>query len=258
MKRIKKLTINFTNFNMSYIITIRIKESILMASDTRLNYHYDKEINGEKFQVIIAVADCIRKTFFIDKAKIGIQFLGIGYFPDDDGEEYPLSHFVRKLYDEKYSENFKKNAQIIFDFFKKISKEGDTGRYVKGIMAGFSENNKSYVCIFNTYNNDFEIKELNVGQFIDSENNKTQFPCGREEAIEEINKRITRKSKEKFRIIGGPIEILEITPEKALFIQESKNLFEGSKRELVKCLEINPQKINGYILPQPHFEKYRF
>lgn len=132
---------------MTYIITARTKESILMASDTRLDYHHDKVINGEKYQEITAVADCIRKTFFIDKAKIGIQFLGIGYFPDTDGEKYPLSYFISKIYSKKYGKNFKTNAQTIFDFFKEISKKGDTGQYVKGIMSGFSKHNKSFFII---------------------------------------------------------------------------------------------------------------
>lgn len=242
---------------MTYIITVRTKESILMASDTRLDYHHDKIINGEKYQEITATADCIRKTFFINKAKVGIQFLGIGYFPAD-GEKYPLSHFISELYGKKYGKDFETNARTIFNFFKEISKEGDTGQYVKGIISGFSKNNKSYVCTFNTYNNDFEIKEFNEGQFVDSENNINIFPHTEPETIEEINKRIKAKSVEKYWNIGGPVEILKITHRGGVFIQENKNLFYGTQKELENYFNNDIRKIDGQVLQTPYLEKYHF
>jgi len=47
-----------------------------MASDTRLNYNEKIEENGEKYILIKLIADCCRKTFYLPKAKMGIQFLG--------------------------------------------------------------------------------------------------------------------------------------------------------------------------------------
>lgn len=229
-----------------------------MASDTRLNYHYDIEINGEKYQKIVAVADCIRKTFFIKKAKLGIQFLGIGYFADADGEKRPLSYFISKLYTKEYGKNFKINAKIIFDFLKTISKEGSTGKYIKGIMSGFSIDNKSYICTFNTYNNDFEIKGFNVGQFVDSENNTNTFPVTDSEAIEEINKRINEASEKKYWKIGGPVEILKISRKEGIFVQENTKLFDGTQKELVSYFKNDISKINGHILKKPYLEKYHF
>jgi len=243
---------------MSYIITARANESILMASDTRLNYFNDKIINGEKYQEIVAVADCIRKTFFIKKARIGIQFLGIGYFPDVNDEEYPLSHFINKLYDEKYDEDFKTNAQTIFNFLKKISKQGNNRQYVKGVISRFSKNDESYLCIFNTYNDNFEIGEFNVGQFVDSEDNSNPFPNIEAEAIMEINRRINKASEKKYWCIGGPIEILKITSKEGIFIQENTRLFNGTKRKLVNHFNNDIKKINGQILQFYHLEKYRF
>lgn len=243
---------------MTYIITTRTRESILMASDTRLNYHYDKEIKGEKYQEIVAVADCIRKTFFIQKAKLGIQFLGIGYFANANGEKRPLSYFINKLYSKKYGENFKINAQIIFDFLKTISKEGDTGKYIKGIMTGFSKNNKAYICTFNTYNNDFKTKEFKVKQSVDSENNTNIFPITNSEAIEEINKRINEASKKKYWNIGGPVEILEINREEGRFVQKNTKLFDGSQKELVSYFKNDISKINGRIFKKPYLKKYHF
>ncbi len=66
---------------MTYIISTVTESGILMGSDTRLNIH-NIETNpttGEQFQIINAVADCMRKTFMIKEFGIGIQFIGIGY-----------------------------------------------------------------------------------------------------------------------------------------------------------------------------------
>lgn len=227
-----------------------------MASDTRLDYFNDKIISGEKYQEVYLVADCIRKTFYIDGAKIGIQFLGIGYFPDIDDKKYPLAHFIEKLRNKKYENDLQINARSIFDFLTEISIEGDTGQYIQGIMAGFNKKNEPFICTFNTYNNTFEIKEFDVGQFIDSEKNGTYFPDTDPKAIEEINKRINQKSKEKYWHIGGPVEILKINREGGVFIQENGRLFNGSQEDLLNYFNGNIEEIGGQVLKVPHCEKY--
>lgn len=123
-------------------------------------------------------------------------------------------------------------------------------------MGGFGKNNKSYVCLFNTYNDNFEIKEFNVGQFMDSENNTNPFPDIESEAIKEIEERINKKAEEKYWNIGGPIEILKITLQNGEFIKENPNLFNGTYKELVNYFKKDPKKINGRILENPHREKY--
>ena len=65
-----------------------------MGSDTRLSYFNDIKLNGVRYQEITAIADCIRKTFYILSAQVGINFLGIGYFEDyelNDNNKYPFS-----------------------------------------------------------------------------------------------------------------------------------------------------------------------
>lgn len=241
---------------MTYIITARTRESILMASDTRLNYFNDKIMDNEKYQEIICIADCIRKTFFIDKAKIGIQFLGIGYFPDVDSEKYPISHFIKKLEKEKYVKNFKTNAKNIFNFLKNISKEKDTGQYIKGVMSGFVKNNKAYVCIFNTFNNEFSINEFKIGEIVDSEGSDKHISFIETEVVAELIDRISKKALEKYWNIGGPIEILKITNKNGIFIRENKKIFNGTQKELINCFKSNLCKINGEILQNPYLEKY--
>lgn len=225
-----------------------------MASDTRLNYHNDKIINGEKCQEIVAIADCLQKTFFIKKAKIGIQFLGIGYFADGT-EKYPLSHFLDKIEELQFVKNFKTNCRTIYDFLKKISTEGDTGNYVKGIMAGFAKK-KSTACIFNTYNGEFSLKELNVGNFIDSEGNGTTISSNTDIAKKEIIERIKERSRDKWWNIGDQVEILAITEKGANFILKSSSIFNGNMTSLIEKLRFSPESINGHIISPPRIEKY--
>lgn len=241
---------------MTYLITTKTKDSVLMASDTRLNLNRDKDKNGEKWMEIYFIADCIQKTFYIEKAKIGIQFQGIGYLPDSDGEKYPLSHFIKKIENQKYVKNFKFNAQNIFSFLKMISEKNNVGQYVKGIMSGFFKN-KFYICSFDTYNNDFKITELMDKNFIDSEENKNEFSLSEIETIKEINRRIKEKSKEKYWIIGNQVEILRIDKKSGKFIQKSNLIFNGNYSKLVSYNDSDYEKINGKFISPSREEKYK-
>jgi hypothetical protein len=214
------------------------KDSIYMASDSRMNYFEDKEIDGKRYQEIKAVADGIQKTFFIGNLGIGIQFLGIGFFPEGD-KKHPISYFIKKLASKKKSlveEDFK----FIFDFFKRLSVKEDTGQYVKGIMSAF-ENGCKKICLFNTFNNDFRIKELQAGEYIDSENITGGFSRDKESIVEEIKKRINTKSEEKWESIGGNITLLEIKKGSFNFILDFEEDFNK-----IKWKDVNPPMLKKY------------
>jgi hypothetical protein len=239
---------------MTYIITHRSTDSILMASDTRLNYHNDKEVNGKKFREIVAIADCIQKTFYIDEAQIGIQFLGIGYFTDGD-DKYPLHHFIGELNNLSFTNVFEENCRCIYDFLKNISIEGDTGNFVKGVMAGFM-NHRPYTCCYNTYNDNFQIKELGVGQFIDSEGSSVSISSATDRAQNEIVERIKNQSRVKWWSIGEEVDLLAINEEDASFIHKSPSAFTGNMTELLQKLRFSPESINGRVVSPPHREEY--
>jgi hypothetical protein len=239
---------------MTYIITARTENSILMASDSRLNYFEDKVINGQKSQEIIAIADCIEKTFFIESAQIGIQFLGIGYFPDN-GENYPLSHFIHKMEKLDFKNEFDADSKKIFDFLLKMSEENNTGKYIKGVMSWFNKNN-SYIASFNTFNNQFDVQQIYPGQFIDSESNVKSLPVAEKETIKDIKSRIRDKEKEKWWTIGGSIDILQIKAESYEFIEKNTDIFDGTQKELLDSFKNNIKKINGKILDIPKIVKY--
>lgn len=240
---------------MTHIITVANNDSIFMGSDSRLNYFEDKVIKGEKYQEIKAYADCIQKTFFINSLNIGVQFLGIGYFLDN-GEKYPLSHFINKL-EEKKSTSIENSFKITFDFFKELSEVNNTGQYVKGIMSGIDGNNLKKVCVFNTFNNDFRIQELKARQFIDSEDIQRGFQLDENKIIQEIKKRIEEKSKEKWWTIGGDLTLLKINRDKSEYVLKSNN-FTGSQKELIDCFNNNLAKIKGHVINPSRLEKYSF
>jgi len=227
-----------------------------MASDSRLNYFNDKIIDGIKYQVITAIADCIQKTFFITSANIGIQFLGIGYFPDN-GDNYPLSHFINKLEELEYENDFMTNSRKIFDFFNDLSNENDTGQYVKGIMTGFNED-IAYVSTFNTFNNENNSQQLFNGNQVDSEGNNNPIPDDEPSAIIEIKRRIQEKEDEKWWSIGGPIDILKITSDSFEFSEKNVNVFNGSQRLLIENFQNDIDSIQGRILREPKVIPYNF
>lgn len=247
--------------NTTYIITVKTPNSILMGSDTRLNIFHDVEINGIKYQKITAIADCIRKTFYISSAQVGINFLGIGYFEDDElnnNNKYPLSHFIKKLNNQIIKGSAKDKFNFIYQYFISLSEHQNTGQYVKGIMTCF-KNDSSYVCTFNTYNNSFKISELQMENFVDSENNRNSFPSSRQSIITEINNRIKQKSFEKPYSIGGPIEIIELLPDNTFqYVQKSNYIFNGTHQELISCFNTNINKINGKIINPPVLQRYEF
>lgn len=246
---------------MTYIITVRTPNSILMSSDTRLNYFNDVELDGVRYQRVIAIADCIRKTFYITSAQVGINFLGIGYFEDKElgnTNKYPLSHFIHKLNSHKIDGNIKAKFQYIFKYFVSISESHNTGQYVKGVMTGYKRG-VSYVCTFNTYDNTFDYGELPIGSFVDSENNKNLFPRNRQNIIKEIDKRIKQKSIERPYYIGDDIEIMELLPNGTFkYIQESNHIFNGTHQELVNNFNTDIDKINGKLINPPILQKYDF
>lgn len=242
---------------MTHIITTVTEESILMASDTRLNYHKieKNKATWETYQVILAIADCIRKTFYIETLNIWIQFIGIWYFKKNDNR-YPLSEFIgeiKKWVQERDSiqEKFIK----VFENLKLLTSAWNVWEYVNWVMTWY-ESSTPYICTFNTFDTNIEITSCLPGAYVESKKNNINIPQNRLQAINYINRRINNLSIERPQDIWGPIEILEIFPDwKIKWIQENKNIFNWSQENLIENWNNNIELINGKILNPPIKQK---
>jgi len=238
---------------MTQIISAFTDKNIFMASDTRLNYHIEENRSDGRYQKILWVADCIRKTFYLEKPKIGLQFLGIGYLPDDN-DKYPLSHFIGEINKIDFIENININFELMFDFLKKISEKNNTGQYIKGLMCGFYKSEK-YLCQFNTYNDTFDIKLCKNGVFCDSENNIKKLEDDEELIIEQIIDSINKGNEEKSHSIGQEIEILKLNKSDGSYLKEGESIFNGSLSDLIKVFKSDPSKIKVELLVPPKVVK---
>jgi len=237
---------------MTQIITAVLKDSILMASDTRLNYHEIEEKNNEKYQVIKLVADCTRKTFYLKKAKLGIQFIGIGYLKDGT-QKHHLSHFLPKIESGiKKKQGIKLKIKIILNNLNQITTQGDEGNFVNGVISGF-DGNHMYIATFNTFNSDddLNITEARQGMFVDSEKGIKEIDKKETLAIDQICKTISDSSKNKPESIGEEVEILKITKKEGKYIKEGNELFYGDQKELFELMKNDLLKIKGEILKPP-------
>ena len=228
-----------------------------MASDSRLNYHHEEIDNstGERFQVIEATADCIRKTFVIDPLNIGIQFIGIGYFPEN-GVKYPISHFLSRLAAGIVeADSIVIKFQKIYGNLKQFTQVSNTGQYVNGVMTGY-ENGHPYIATFNTFIDDFKVNSCKVGTYVESESCKDERPIHRDNAINYINEKISKVSKRRPQDVGGPIEILEIKPNSSnSWLQENPKIFNGNLEQLIDKWQNDPEEIGGIYLNPPVKQK---
>jgi hypothetical protein len=242
---------------MTHIISTITPESILMASDSRLNFHNtEKDVKtGEIYQVITATADCIRKTFFLNKIKIGIQFIGIGYFQRGN-DKYPLNDFMDFIQqDVSDNENIQARFHKVFKNLKRLTEAGNIGQYVNGVMTGYQDN-IPFICTFYTYSDEMDINSYEVGTYVESKPNSEKRPATKTEAVEYINRRISTLSTLSPQDNGGPIEILEIKPNgETYWLQQNNRLFQGPLSELIGLWQNNPDKINGKVLETPIRQK---
>lgn len=230
-----------------------------MASDTRLNYHSEKIMNGEKYQEIKCVADCCRKTFLLQRARMGIQFIGQGYLSESN-QKYHLSYFLPKIESgASYRQGIQFRMKTIFANLKKITTPGDTGNYANGIMAGFHKE-KPYIGTFNTFNYEqrLEIKKVKNGDFVDSEKILQNLKSSIEEVKSQIENAIKTSSRNKPHLIGDEIEILLLHSNwnDVRYLHSGKKLFYGTKEELLEKFKNDIYAINGKILDNPVLEKF--
>ncbi len=115
---------------MSFIITMYVREGIVMASDSRLTLNTQQQSNDKTVvQIAVGQSDSNYKTFLAPN-NIGISTYGAA-----DINGVPIGGYIESFISEQLSDA---NSQIdevpqkILDYFKKISNTLDTQFYVAG------------------------------------------------------------------------------------------------------------------------------
>jgi hypothetical protein len=239
---------------MSFVITVYVKEGIVMASDSRLTFEKKKDRNKDNkvVQQLVGLSDSVCKTFLYDEGdqRFGISTYGI---LDIDGE--PIAGFM----DDFFRDAIKPDDEIdiiptkLLNYFKKIPALSKYGFNV----AGYKQYGKRMVQkIFGVKLYPEEIKVRN-----------NKYPCGAAWNGEvDILNRLTMATKvmdedgnvydlphyhipfemftlqdaidfalyaarttadsinfqSRIKNVGGPIDILVIKPDQAFWIQRKE------------------------------------
>lgn len=229
------ILIIFTNFALgnSLITTIFIPEGIVMAADSRECILFNGEITS-------IFSDTATKLFLLKKHKIGISSCGIGEVKDISMTSYIRNFIEKELTDD---DDVITVANKLLEYFKNLSASNEI---IYFHVAGYKKENKisiPYVYFLSTKDN--LIKRCN------SDNAKTygMIYNGQTDILESIlNSKVayilweemtlqdaidfsiyairttidTMRFQARPQTVGGPIDVLSISPEEAKFIQNKE------------------------------------
>ncbi len=119
---------------MSFIITLYVREGIVMASDSRLTLS-SRQQQGEReiIQMGIGLSDSTYKTF------LTLNNIGISVFGAPEVRGVPITGYIESfISDEVYRHNHAVDEvpQALVDYFRHIEPEADTGFLVAGYKPG--------------------------------------------------------------------------------------------------------------------------
>jgi len=143
---------------MSFIVTVYVPEAIVMASDSRQSITITRETpGGQKQQAVETVnSDFVYKTFLLKKQGTGISAFGEFIL----GKVNVESH-IKRFQEEKLKDgdDVTSIAQKLLDYFRKKFPEADTHFHVGGFKK---EAGISLPYIYNCHVSRNEIKRLNA------------------------------------------------------------------------------------------------
>jgi len=122
---------------MSFVIAVYVPEGIVMASDSRQSVNIEgKNPEGKEFKVETVNSDAIIKTFLLEKHQIGISSFG----QDLLGGVPTASHIKRFIEEElKTSDDITTVPKKLVEYFRKSYSNADAGFHV----AGYRKEGKS-------------------------------------------------------------------------------------------------------------------
>jgi hypothetical protein len=254
------LIISTTNSALgnSLITTIRIPEGIVMASDSRQSLSLNEEITT-------IVTDTATKLFLLEKYKIGISTCGQSFLNNISISSHIKNFIEKELTDD---DDIITVANKLFEYIKNISVFNED---ISFHVAGYKKENKvsvPYVYLLNTKDN--LIKRANIdsdnkinygmswsGQIDILECILKSVTILDEKGNEQIIKKVapiiweamtlqdaidfsiyairttidTMRFQARPKTVGGPIDVLLISPEEAKFIQKKELHGEIIKQE---------------------------
>lgn len=119
---------------MSFIITLYVREGIVMASDSRLTLSARRtEGDREIIQMGVGVSDSIYKTF------VTLNGVGISAFGAPDVGGVPITGFIESFISDEVHRNDLSVTEVpdaLIDYFKALDTTPDTGFLVAGYGPG--------------------------------------------------------------------------------------------------------------------------
>jgi hypothetical protein len=122
---------------MTFLITLYVREGIVMASDSRLTLNVSREEDGKGIsQFAVGESDSINKTF------LAPGNIGISTFGRADVQGVPISGFIESFIDEHLANKEFSVSQVpleILNYFKNLPESPDAGF----IIAGYQKNSSN-------------------------------------------------------------------------------------------------------------------
>ena len=121
---------------MSFIITLYVREGIVMASDSRLMLSaQQKQGSTQVIQMGVGLSDSTYKTF------LTLNNIGISYFGMPEVGGVPITGYIESFIAEEIYRNeytVDQVPQAIIDYFARLELQPDSGFIVAGYRAGDS------------------------------------------------------------------------------------------------------------------------
>jgi len=115
---------------MSFVIAVYVPEGIVMASDSRQSVTVEgKAPEGRSFKVETVNSDAVTKTFLLEKHQIGISNFG-----QDLLDRVPIASRIKRFIEEELApnDNVETIPKKLVDYFRKSFPNADVGFHVTG------------------------------------------------------------------------------------------------------------------------------
>jgi len=115
---------------MTLAITVYVPEGIVMATDSRQVVRVDmKTAEGREFQVETVASDSVTKTFLLKEHKVGISTFGQSIL-----NRIPIAGHIKKFVEEKLtaSDDVTTIPRKLIEYFRNLSPDAQLGFHVAG------------------------------------------------------------------------------------------------------------------------------